>query len=87
MNNKLGIAALFISVVALGVAVTLPPYMLHETDAKKDYDFSVLRINNSDCELKGPNGEVLNFEGQKGQVMIPKGSTITGGCFLVESEK
>ncbi|EKF73373.1 hypothetical protein A11A3_14000 [Alcanivorax hongdengensis A-11-3] len=87
--NKLGITALVISIVALGVAVILPPYMQHEQDAKKDYDFSVIRINNSGCELKGSNGEALNFEEQKGQgrVMIPKGSTITGDCFLVESEK
>lgn len=39
-----------------------------------------LHLSNHKCEIRGPNGEVIEPVSSGKAFLIPKGSTITGGC-------
>lgn len=45
-------------------------------------DLSVVHLERSGCKVRGPEGEILTFEKASSQVLIPKGSIITGECFM-----
>lgn len=48
-------------------------------------DLSEIQVERSGCKVRGPDGELLTFEKVSGQALIPKGSTITGECFMAGS--
>ncbi|WP_203343777.1 hypothetical protein [Vibrio diabolicus] len=54
-----------------------------EPTPSKEFDFSSIQLSNPGCDLRGPDGEVVILREQNGKVLIPKGSTITGECFIV----
>ncbi|WP_300500479.1 hypothetical protein [Marinobacter sp.] len=50
-------------------------------------DLSEIQVERSGCKVRGRDGELLSFEKASGQALIPKGSTITGECFMVSTDE
>ncbi|EMK3344964.1 hypothetical protein [Vibrio sp. YT-17] len=71
--------------IIFGVIITVIPDepTPKEPTPIKAFDFSEIRLSNPGCALKGPDGEAVTLREQNGKVLIPKGSTITGECFIV----
>ncbi|MDS1925676.1 hypothetical protein [Vibrio parahaemolyticus] len=75
-----------VGAIAAVVTLSLPIIDMQdeaEPTPAKELDFSSIQLSNPGCDLKGPDGEAVILREQNGKVLIPKGSTITGECFIV----
>ncbi|GAB1058734.1 MAG: hypothetical protein SAqBPW_08510 [Shewanella algae] len=51
---------------------------------KLAFDFSRIQINEKGCELTNEDGKKLVFKEGEKLVLIPKGTLITGECFVTK---
>ncbi|EJE4644432.1 hypothetical protein BKG02_004785 [Vibrio parahaemolyticus] len=84
MSNKYYL----VGAIAAAVTLSLPIIDMQDEDEAeptpaKELDFSSIQLSNPGCDLKGPDGEAVILHEQNGKVLIPKGSTISGECFIV----
>ncbi|MFW1011699.1 hypothetical protein ACEV93_18545 [Vibrio parahaemolyticus] len=77
----------FLYVVAVIIILAIVSSIVMPDEAEpppaKEFDFSSIQLSNPGCDLRGPDGEAVILREQNGKVLIPKGSTITGECFIV----
>ena len=76
-NNRLGVYMNNLIIFCMAMTLIFSGIYVFADGEQKD----VSDINNSECVVRGPDGENIIFNKKDGGlVLIPKGSTITGEC-------